>query len=245
MLLWALAACDDPSSTTPDDETPTFEDEETPTDEDTDDSGELVDAGLSARRDAGRDAARDSGGGTAPDAGLRRDAGASDSAVPDSSARSDAAVPAGEHCAPTASWDPQWAVFEDEVLRLTNEARTAGATCGSKAFPAVKPLVMEERLRCSARLYSEEMVRTNNWGHESADGTKFSERIAKTGYRGGLVGENIAKGQRSPAQVVSGWLKSTGHCENIMQANFTQIGVGYYIQSGAQPHWTQNFGKPL
>lgn len=63
------------------------------------------------------------------------------------------------------------------------------------------------------------------------------------------MGENIASGQSSPREVVNGWLDSDGHCANIMQANFDELGVGYYGEDsgggfgfGGVRMWTQNFG---
>lgn len=261
LLLCALAGCDE-SSGSPTNEAPELADGEDPASDDVEDSGDDGDTADAAphRRDAGRTdaSARDAGLAEAPTSELtpdggrrRRDGGSgsssSDAATPDAAApaASDAAVPTSDHCGPTANWDPQWAAYEDEVLRLTNEARAAGASCGSMGtFPAAAPLTMEARLRCSARLYSEEMVRTGAFGHTSVDGTKFNERIANAGYRGRLVGENIAAGYSTPAEVVRGWMKSEGHCKNIMTPGFSQIGVGYYVRSGALPHWTQNFGTP-
>jgi uncharacterized protein YkwD len=253
ILLLAFAACDEEEPTDTSIGNQFGDDAEVSSDDsdEDDEDGESADVGMSPRRDGGsRDA-------TIPvdasdteeeprDGGRRRDGGPTDGGANDAAtAPSDAQVPAGDHCAPTASWAPEWAAFEEEVLRLTNEARTKGASCGSQGtFPAAKALEMEPRLRCSARLYSEEMVRTDNFGHTSTDGTKFDARIAKTGYRGSMVGENIAAGYSTPALVVAGWMKSEGHCSNIMQAKYTQIGVGYYIKSGSNPHWTQNFGTP-
>lgn len=251
-MLWALVACDDESpSANPDDEAPALDDD-VPS---SDDGG--VDAGLAPKRDASApdassavDAGEDGDDEmeSMPDGGRRRrDGGARDaggSAADATAPATDAAVPSAGDCASTASWDPAWAGFEAEVLRLTNEARVKGATCGSKAYPAVKALTMEARLQCAARLYSKEMLETDNFSHTSKDGTTFGARIKRTGYEGNALGENIAKGYDSAASVVAGWLKSEGHCTNIMSGNFTQIGVGYYVATGAQKHWTQDFGKP-
>ena len=55
------------------------------------------------------------------------------------------------------------------------------------------------------------------------------------------AGENIAKGQTTPQQVVQAWMESPGHRANIINASYTQIGVGY-VASGN--YWTrQIIGK--
>jgi uncharacterized protein YkwD len=63
------------------------------------------------------------------------------------------------------------------------------------------------------------------------------------------MGENIAWGQTSPAEVMEAWIDSDGHCSNVMNPNYTLIGVGYYPGSDnwrdGQHFWTQNFGAPL
>ncbi len=254
LLLLACAACDDDGQggAVREDDAPALTDDDVPNAER---DASSFDAGTSPARDAATptaDAAEDDGdmemmedGGRRRRDGGTRDGGARDAATPDAATPTTDAAVAGDLCAATASWDPAWTAYEDEVLRLTNDARAKGATCGSKgAFPAVKALAMEARLRCAARLYSKEMVDTDNFSHTSKDGTTFDQRINKTGYKGRTLGENIAAGYATPAAVVAGWLKSEGHCTNIMSSNFTEIGIGYYITSGAQAHWTQDFGKP-
>ncbi len=58
------------------------------------------------------------------------------------------------------------------------------------------------------------------------------------------MGENIAAGQGSAAQVVNGWMESEGHCKNIMNGNYSNLGVGYYLAPSSQydHYWVQNFG---
>lgn len=78
------------------------------------------------------------------------------------------------------------------------------------------------------------------FAHVNPDGVGPGQRMASAGWVGTGWGENIAWGYPSPAAVVAGWMGSDGHCANIMRANFTQIGIGYYQGN----IWTQNFGRP-
>ena len=142
--------------------------------------------------------------------------------------------------------------FEAEVLRLTNEQRVAGYTCTEKKtgekleMPPVPALSWSAKLASAARLHSADMAVQNYFDHTSLDGTTFSQRITRAGYAWSAAGENIAAGYRTPEAVVAGWMSSFGHCENLMAAQFTELGVGYaYQSSGAYHHyWTQDFGTP-
>jgi uncharacterized protein YkwD len=141
-------------------------------------------------------------------------------------------------------WDAQWTSFECEVLRLTNEQRAQGATCGGRPFGAVPPLVFDARLRQSARGHAEDMGVNNFFSHTNLQGESAAERIRQAGFDGSPVGENIAAGQTSPAAAMKSWMESTGHCENIMNPSYDFIGVGYYnATAGRYRHyWVQNFG---
>lgn len=160
-------------------------------------------------------------------------------------------VPDSTHCAPVADWDPAWAQWEEEVLLLVNENRAVGADCQTEgSFGPADPLAMDPMLRCSARLHSLDMYERDFFDHTNIDGVPFNERISAAGFAAGWAGENIAYGQSSPEQVVDTWMNSDGHCANIMQPNFTLLGVGYYPgadswREGNQHFWTQNFGAPL
>jgi uncharacterized protein YkwD len=140
---------------------------------------------------------------------------------------------------------------EGEVLRLTNQARTAGYTCvdadsdTKTAMPAVPALTWNAKLAFAARGHSSDMATNNYFSHTSRDGTTFSQRITRAGYRWSSAGENIAAGYATPAAVVTGWLRSYGHCTNIMSSSFSQLGVGLATGGHYGTYWTQDFGRPL
>lgn len=159
-------------------------------------------------------------------------------------------VPAGEHCAAVADWDPAWSQWEDEVLQIVNEVRATGADCGAEgSFGPAEPLAMDPILRCSSRLHSLDMFERDFFDHDNLDGLDPFERMENAGFSGSYMGENIAYGQQNPEQVMEAWVDSDGHCSNIMNPNYTLIGVGYYPgaesrREGKQHFWTQNFGAP-
>jgi uncharacterized protein YkwD len=76
--------------------------------------------------------------------------------------------------------------------------------------------------------------------HTTPDGLGPGDRLDQAEYDGTAWGENIAWGYTTPEAVVAGWMASPGHCANIMNAQFTETGVGYYNSS----YWTQTFGRP-
>lgn len=127
------------------------------------------------------------------------------------------------------------------MLRLVNAARASGRTCGGTPHPAVPPLTMEPRLRCAARLHALDMGVMGYFSHTGRDGSNPGTRISRTGYSYRTWGENIAAGQRNAAAVVNAWLGSAGHCRNIMNASFTELGVGYYASTR---EWVQVFAAP-
>jgi uncharacterized protein YkwD len=161
-------------------------------------------------------------------------------------AMGEAAVPATDYCAAVANWDPAWVAFEDEVLVHTNEWRAKGGGICNGA-PGLSPLKTQPMLRCSARLHSKDMGENNYFAHNSLDGRSPFDRMKNAGYVGFTMGENIAKGQPTPQSVVDAWMNSSGHCVNIMNGSYTEMGVGYFTAPGANAFipnmvWTQNFG---
>jgi uncharacterized protein YkwD len=151
------------------------------------------------------------------------------------------------YCDDVASWDANWAAFENEVLTLVNQRRQAGATCGGVAKPAVGKVDLDTRLRCAARKHSKDMAVNNFFSHTGTGNTQPWDRMKSAGYSYNAAAENIAANQTTAAAVMNTWMNSTGHCNNIMNGSYKKLGVGYYYRaSGAtyKHYWTQNFGAP-
>ncbi|OJT21675.1 hypothetical protein BO221_26815 [Archangium sp. Cb G35] len=155
------------------------------------------------------------------------------------------AVSAQAWCDDVTTWNTDWTGFENQVLTLVNQKRAAGATCGGVAKPAVPALTLDTRLRCAARKHSKDMATNNFFSHTGSNGSTPFQRMTSAGYAWRAAAENIAAGQNTPSAVVDGWMKSTGHCNNIMGASYKHLGVGYYHRSSGSTYasyWTQNFG---
>lgn len=138
--------------------------------------------------------------------------------------------------------DP-WAGETRALVDRINRARATARQCGSTRYAAVPPLVLDERLSTAAGRHAQAMADRNFFGHVSPDGRTPQDRARAAGYQG-LVGENIAAGQRTAAVVVADWLRSPGHCGNIMSPNYRSVGFGHGYQPGSRyaHYWVQDLG---
>ena len=144
---------------------------------------------------------------------------------------------------PTAPSTPS-VTFAARVLQLTNAARAQARNCGPDSFAATTPLTYNAALEQAALAHADDMAAKNYFSHTSQDGRTLRERIDATGYSWSTIGENIAAGQATAEIVVQGWIDSPGHCRNIMNPAFRELGVGYTPASGGtyRTYWVQNFG---
>jgi hypothetical protein len=117
-----------------------------------------------------------------------------------------------------------------------------------RARRALPPLGAEARLELASQRHSEDMARRSFFEHETPEGVDPQARILATGYpaTNAFTGENIARGEfaeSSPVEIVDSWMHSPGHRENILRAEFTEIGVGV-ATDGPAALYTTDFGGP-
>jgi uncharacterized protein YkwD len=129
-------------------------------------------------------------------------------------------------------------INKSNMLNLINSYRSTGCNCGTVKMPAVAKLIWNDKLGVSANKHTTDMASNNYFSHTSKDGRTMSDRIKAEGYSGSTLGENIAMGQTSEKQVIESWINSPGHCANIMNGSFTDVGF-----ARSQNYWTQNFGR--
>lgn len=147
---------------------------------------------------------------------------------------------------PSASF-PAWQDAGAAILASVNVARAAGQVCGERAFPPAPPLRWSASLGDAALAHSGEMADKRYFSHTGTDGGKVGDRARQAGYSWTRIGENLAYGQNTPQETVDGWLASPGHCANIMNGDFTDMGAAYAVtadQRAGVAYWTQTFGKP-
>jgi len=131
------------------------------------------------------------------------------------------------------------------VVDLVNDARGRGRKCGSERFAAAPPLAISRQLTDAAEDHARDMVRKKFFDHRGSNGSQPKDRVLRAGYEPRLSGENIALGPESAEEVVAGWLDSPGHCANIMDPRFREIGVGLAVgKKRGQVYWVQTFGAP-
>jgi uncharacterized protein YkwD len=136
------------------------------------------------------------------------------------------------------------AAVSRRILDLVNAARAAGHRCGNKNFAPVGALALDPALTRAADDHSRDMATHDEFDHRGHDGSTPAARVERAGFGAHrIVGENIAAGAMTPAEVTQGWLASPAHCENIMDGRFTLIGIGFAenLHTRSLVFWTQDF----
>lgn len=130
----------------------------------------------------------------------------------------------------TDSSQSELSAFAREVGRLVNEERRKNGLGD-----------LELRVDISAAAQIRAVETETSFSHTRPDGRSFSTVLDEKGISYRMSGENIAWGQKSPEEVMNGWMNSEGHRANILNKNYTSIGVGYYQNSKGVNYWTQIF----
>jgi uncharacterized protein YkwD len=148
---------------------------------------------------------------------------------------------------------------ENEYLKLINKARGQEQSCGEYGiYPAVAALKWSTELYNASAEHSKDMAEQNFHKHigsgketditasklHPGKGSTFDERIKSNNYNLTTGAENIAAGYSSTEEVIKGWIKSDGHCANLMNPNYEDVGMALYKKDGTdyKYYWTQNFG---
>ncbi|MEU4692903.1 CAP domain-containing protein [Actinoplanes sp. NPDC023714] len=131
--------------------------------------------------------------------------------------------------------DSPAAPLQQQVLALVNRNRQNHG-CGS--------LTADRRLIEAANRHAADMARSGYFAHEDRRGERAGSRVADAGYEWKRYGENIARGQKSAFEVVTDWMNSPDHRENILDCRLDQMGVGLAIAGDDTPYWVQDFATP-
>ena len=152
-------------------------------------------------------------------------------------------VLAAAYVVPTRSQTP---VLASRALQLVNEVRARGARCGERSFGPAPAVRLSGTLAGVAFGHAHDMAEHSYFEHQDRAGHSPAERVRAVGYRETLVGENIAYGPKSAEEVVQGWLESPGHCENIMDPRFAEMGIAYAPGQAAKRglYWVQLLAAP-
>jgi len=137
------------------------------------------------------------------------------------------------------------AIKEDEpefdkelLLQLVNSYRASGCNCGSEGYfvPTVS-LEWNDILERAAHDHCVDMFTNKFFSHTGSDGSDVGTRLNRRGYKWKTCGENISSGRQTEKSVIDGWMKSPGHCRNIMNPTFKEIGA-----SRKDSYWTLVLG---
>lgn len=120
--------------------------------------------------------------------------------------------------------------FAEQVVKLVNEERTKAG---------LKEVTLDTNMEAAALVRAKEIEKS--FSHTRPDGRHFSTALQEQNVTFKGAGENIAWGQSSPEAVMNAWMNSEGHRANILNPNYTKIGVGYYQNANGTNYWTQLF----
>jgi len=135
------------------------------------------------------------------------------------------------------------AIILKRLVEMINETRSKGRACRNRIYRPSVPLKWDERLARAARIHASDMAERNMLSHKGGDRSDPGERIRASGYRWRAYGENIGEGYLKPEEILSAWLRSEGHCENIMNPLFRDVGAALAKKSG-KTYWVLVLGTP-
>lgn len=123
----------------------------------------------------------------------------------------------------------------EAVLNLVNQERSK---------QGLKPLKLSEKLTSIANTKAADMRDKNYFSHDSPTYGSPFDMLHAFGISYSYAGENIAAGQKTAEQVMKDWMNSSGHRANILNKNYTELGVGYVTGGSYGTEWVQLFINP-
>jgi uncharacterized protein YkwD len=144
----------------------------------------------------------------------------------------------------------EWFAAETAPLRDLAKIRAAmlARVNAERKRAGVRTLAANARLDLAAQRHAADMLARRYFAHESPEGKTVRERAKAAGYDWQEIGENLAEGQLTVAEVMDSWMHSPGHRRNLLDPGFRELGVGVALgrggtgESGFQVEWVQAFG---
>ena len=151
------------------------------------------------------------------------------------------AQPPEEETPPAQEAPPQETPDESEESGDVQEAAEAVAALvnAARRDAGLSELELDADLCAAAQARAQEIAQS--FSHTRPDGSSCFTILEEFGISYRAAGENIAMGQRTPEEVMDGWMNSSGHRANILNGTFPSIGVGYYVDGSGAAHWVQIF----
>ncbi len=132
----------------------------------------------------------------------------------------------------------------NRMVKYINHARSKKRSCGDKIYSPAQTVSWNSRLYHAASIHSEDMAANNLFSHTGSDNSSTGERVSQSGYNWKAVAENISGGTDTPEQTIDRWLASPGHCHNIMNGVYTEIGMACVVNRASEYeiYWTLVLG---
>jgi uncharacterized protein YkwD len=133
---------------------------------------------------------------------------------------------------------------EKAEFKLTDDEQAVlDATNAERKKAKLDPLTADPKLTEAARSHAANMAKQSKLAHTLDDQT-FEDRAKAAGYRYRALAENIAWNQPKPADAVASWMSSQGHKDNLLNGEYTHVGVAVAKNAKGEPYWVQVFGAP-
>ncbi len=169
-------------------------------------------------------------------------------------------APTSSRVTTTKAYENVQKTSQNQILVAINKARAVARDChdGLGLVAAAPALTWNNELYASALEHSTDLATSNTFSHygsgtasdvtgsNNGNSSYFIDRIEANGYNNyTIIGENIAGGQESIEAAITAWLASPAHCTNIMNPEFTEIGVAVATNANSDYgiYWTQSFGS--
>jgi len=158
-----------------------------------------------------------------------------------------AAATGGASATGTAGAPSGDAAFIEQAVKMINDARAVARNCGTAAYAATGATRWNADAAEAATTQATYLQQNNLFSHTGANGSSVGDRLTAAGYVWSTVGENIAAGYPDMASVVKGWLDSPGHCVNMMNPNFVDVGLALVPGTSSnsyRTYWALVLAKP-
>ncbi len=134
------------------------------------------------------------------------------------------------------------ALTQQSVTQI-NAIRASVRNCGGISFAVAAAVAGSAKLEAAALQQAQYMKSTDTLTHIGGANSSIGDRVSSAGYTWSAVGENITSGYETLAEVLQGWVESPGHCANLMNPNFSDVGIAQSA-GGVDSYWALTLAKP-
>ena len=135
--------------------------------------------------------------------------------------------------------------LQSQLLTDINQLRAQARSCNSGgSFGATAAVSWNDKLFTAATAHNTDMATRNYFNHDSPEGVSMDQRVTAAGYAWSAVAENIGFGQADVAAILATWIASDGHCANIMNPVYREVGLSCVRSASGTNFWTMNLASP-